>query len=317
MSTDRDVTRIVRSWLEDGATALPDRVLDNVLDQLPATPQRRSWWPVRRFGDMNTITRFALAAAALVVVAVIGVNFLPGGGGSAASGRHPARRPPRRHRPRRWRSTLGRWRPARTRSTPFGGPERGGRVHATSDWLHELPADDSIRITYTVPEGFEAPNRPSLSLIFGPNGDTGLVILRGASLYSDPCHSTPPPDVPVGPTVDDFVNALVDHADLDVTAPVDVTLAGYTGKYVDLQLPADTSACTPNGEFWPYGARDVRAGFIQSMAPLRPRRRGHPGRHPGHGLREDVRRGPGRAPVDRGLDQDSSPTNWITQTVGR
>lgn len=32
MSTDRDVTRIVRSWLEEGATALPDRVLDGVID---------------------------------------------------------------------------------------------------------------------------------------------------------------------------------------------------------------------------------------------------------------------------------------------
>ena len=54
MSTDRDVTRIVRSWLEDGATALPDRVLDTVLDQLPATPQRRAWWPARRLREMNT-----------------------------------------------------------------------------------------------------------------------------------------------------------------------------------------------------------------------------------------------------------------------
>ncbi len=48
MSTERDVTRIVRSWLEEGATALPDRVLDTVLDQLPATSQRRAWWPARR-----------------------------------------------------------------------------------------------------------------------------------------------------------------------------------------------------------------------------------------------------------------------------
>ena len=35
MSTDRDVARTVRSWLEDGVTTLPDRVLDDVLDQLP------------------------------------------------------------------------------------------------------------------------------------------------------------------------------------------------------------------------------------------------------------------------------------------
>ena len=28
MSSDRDTTRIVRSWLDEGVTALPDRVLD-------------------------------------------------------------------------------------------------------------------------------------------------------------------------------------------------------------------------------------------------------------------------------------------------
>ena len=35
MSTDRETTRILRSWLEEGVTALPDRVLDAVLDQVP------------------------------------------------------------------------------------------------------------------------------------------------------------------------------------------------------------------------------------------------------------------------------------------
>jgi hypothetical protein len=76
MSTDRDTTRLVRSWLEEGVTALPDRILDAVLDQVPATPQRRSWSPARRFAQMNNV-RIAIAAAAVVVVAVIGYNLLP------------------------------------------------------------------------------------------------------------------------------------------------------------------------------------------------------------------------------------------------
>src|SRR4029078_12906233 len=50
VSTDHDVTRIVRSWLEECPTVVPDRVLDAVLDQVPATRQRRAtWWPVRRY----------------------------------------------------------------------------------------------------------------------------------------------------------------------------------------------------------------------------------------------------------------------------
>lgn len=81
MRTDRETTRIVRSWLEEGVTALPDRVLDTVLDQLPATPQRRSWWPTWRFSDMNTYAKLLASAAAVLVVAVVGYQFLPRLGG--------------------------------------------------------------------------------------------------------------------------------------------------------------------------------------------------------------------------------------------
>ncbi|HUQ44090.1 MAG TPA: hypothetical protein VM451_06735 [Candidatus Limnocylindria bacterium] len=81
MSTDRETTRIVRSWLEDGVTALPDRVLDTVLDQLPATPQRRSWWSAWRSNPMNTYAKLLAAAAAVLVVAVVGYQFLPRNGG--------------------------------------------------------------------------------------------------------------------------------------------------------------------------------------------------------------------------------------------
>ena len=73
MSTERDVERIVRSWMDEGVNALPDRVLDLVLDQIPATPQRRAGWPVRRFSTVSTYARFALAAAAVVLAAAIGI----------------------------------------------------------------------------------------------------------------------------------------------------------------------------------------------------------------------------------------------------
>ena len=81
MSTDRDVERIVRSWMDEGVTQLPDRVLDLVLDQVPTTPQRRSWWPTWRFNRMNTYLKLLAAAAAVLVVAIVGYQFLQRDGG--------------------------------------------------------------------------------------------------------------------------------------------------------------------------------------------------------------------------------------------
>ncbi len=99
MSTERDVTRIVRSWLEEGATALPDRVLDAVLDQVPTTSQRRPWWPAWRLNDMNTAFKVAIAGLAVFVIAVAGHQpdaetdcGRRTGGDTDSDHRHPRRR---------------------------------------------------------------------------------------------------------------------------------------------------------------------------------------------------------------------------------
>ena len=93
MSTDRETTRLVRSWLEEGVTRLPDRVLDVVLDQVPATPQRRSWWPAWRSNQMNTYAKLIATAAAVLVVAVVGYQFLPGRSGPGGQTTTPSPTP--------------------------------------------------------------------------------------------------------------------------------------------------------------------------------------------------------------------------------
>lgn len=76
MTTDPELTRIVRSWLAEGVTALPDRVLDSVMTELPATPQRRRWLPAWRDFSMNTYVRFAAAAAVVSILVVGGITIL-------------------------------------------------------------------------------------------------------------------------------------------------------------------------------------------------------------------------------------------------
>ena len=48
MISDREVTHVVRAWLQDGMTELPSRVMDGLLEQLSVTPQRHGPWPTSK-----------------------------------------------------------------------------------------------------------------------------------------------------------------------------------------------------------------------------------------------------------------------------
>jgi hypothetical protein len=81
MTTEHDPrTRIVLSWLREEAYENPEHLLLRALDEVDATPQRRSW-PAWRYNRMNTYAKLIVAAAAVLVVAVVGYQFLPASGG--------------------------------------------------------------------------------------------------------------------------------------------------------------------------------------------------------------------------------------------
>jgi hypothetical protein len=81
MSQERDVTRLFRSWIREDQHESADQVLGAVLDRLDTTPQLRSWWPARRSNRMNGFAKLLAAAAAVLLVAVVGYQFLPTQGG--------------------------------------------------------------------------------------------------------------------------------------------------------------------------------------------------------------------------------------------
>lgn len=80
MNKHSDIDRILRHWMDDGPSRMPDRIVDVVADRIDRTRQRRSWRPLRRL-PMNQILKLGTAAAAVLVVAVVGWNLLPGGAG--------------------------------------------------------------------------------------------------------------------------------------------------------------------------------------------------------------------------------------------
>jgi len=228
--TDRDVTRVVRSWLEEGVTALPDRVLDAVLDQLPATPQRRSWWTAWRPSVVNSNTvRFGLAAAAVVLVAIVGI-YLVGGpnvGGPPDSAPSPS-----------------------AELTPFPTatpmPRLSGQESLAAGRYRVDPTIPMV-VTVEVPDGWGAGGP---WVVFGPKGfdaPDGMAIrfYTVRRLFANPLSPDEGFLPEVGPGVEDLVNAMVNHPDWPTTGAEAITIDGYAGQVVHLTLPPDTSDATP------------------------------------------------------------------------
>jgi hypothetical protein len=254
LSTDRDTTRIVRSWLRTDEHESADQVLDNVLGLLDATPQRRAWWPARRIATVNTVSRVAIAAAAVVVVAVVGINLLPstGGfaGGSAASSA-PSPTPPARPSP-----------------TAADFPPAGDLAIGRHPMVRE---GVRFSVNVAVPgwrsqQGFE--------FIKGTEGKpdgAGFLFwtVTPDNVYADPCAQRPLTPA-AGPGIASLANAVstIPGTKL-VSGPTDVTVGGYPAKRTVITIPEDADCvAVPIGfKLWYDDRMGTAAGRFPTVLP--------------------------------------------------
>jgi hypothetical protein len=233
MSTDQDTARIVRSWLQVDEHESADGVLEAVFALLDATPQRRSWWPARRIGDMNSFLKVGIAAAAIVVVAIAGVAIFNRDSrpGVVATPTPSASTESQTPEPT----------PDAHAYLPSGSVEVGRHGFSLDEvrFSFEIPTPGWISSAGAFPEG--------ANLLLGIRGQptaTWLLIWAIDGVYADPCNGEPAPVA--GPTAADLAAEVAGIPGIElVDGPTDVTVGGQPAKHVVIRIPRDIP-CAPD-----------------------------------------------------------------------
>ena len=225
MTFEHDTERLLDTWLADGPTVAPDRVLAIATARIERQRQRPAWrlqdWRLR---TMSTPARLAALVGALLIAALAGSLVLTGGGGRAA-GAFPALTPS-------------------PTASPAAATRRVAWTRATTSCAGR--PSDPMAFAITAPGGWTGYGG------FFIGGPHKLAAIRPASasrstddpeVVTDPCDASvhsPSPSAGA-PSVDELVAALSARQDLGVSGVIDTQLAGYSGKRVDLQLPGNLS----------------------------------------------------------------------------
>jgi hypothetical protein len=189
---------------------------------------------------VNTYAKLAAAAAAVLVVGFVGWQLLPGAGGPGGPAT-PSPSPAATAAPSPTSGSTG----SPTATGPVPLPE--GRLPGGTYLIQPfIPGVSTISVVADIPAGWNG--HPANGALTKPNENTGILIagMLVDSLFSDPCRwdldgSEAPDqsgDVTVGPTVDDLVAALKANTSYTSSAATPVTIGGYAGQELELQLPS-------------------------------------------------------------------------------
>ncbi len=242
MTAPRDPDVLIREFLGEGQTELPDRAFEAVRQEINRTRQRAVIGPWRQ-PDMPTLARVAIAAAAVVAVVLAWGYVRPtdsqvGGRATPTSTPDPTPDPTPQPLPNSQPLEPGRYR--------FDAVPPNG----TTPFL----------ITITMPQGWVSYQDFAVDKNYGPgdsNAGASFVVWDITNRYVDPCTDHTLLDPAPGPGIDELIASLASQPGIEASPPTDVTVDGYRGKSIELTVTTDIGTCP--GGFWIWGDPEARS----------------------------------------------------------
>ena len=249
LTRDRDIERVLEHWLTDGVNEMPDRVYQSIFDRVERQPQALAPRLLRRLPQMNGSLRWIAAAAAVLLIAVVGFAFLGGRSGSGVGGPQPTPSPSASSAavvP----SPTPAWDTSQTLcgETGCGGPLTAGTYTSTglkpavtytlnSPWVNQrdwaqffmLYPDTPANRTLAASGGYP----PYILVLPGPNTVSPS---RG-------CAESATDEVEVDAA--GLARYLAEQDGLVTTTPIPVRMSGMTGLQVDVTPGSTWTGCLP------------------------------------------------------------------------
>lgn len=219
---ERESALLAERLLDEAPARARAGLLDQVLAQTRITPQLgpRPWWQGPPLGRpaLPRPLKFALVG---VLVVMLGSGLALVGGRLADRG-----------------SLVG------------ASPEPTPRLAPADAWPPLEPGvpyyiDAPVRVTFSVPAGWTYSfTNPAGSFVRNEQNTAGVGWFVTKNLYRDPCHwLNGPLDPPLGPGVDDLVNALLKLPGFVVGGPVPAIVGGLPATSLNLMQTVSTSDC--------------------------------------------------------------------------
>lgn len=243
MSTQPDIERLVETFFDEGPRVLPVSSYEAVRTAVDQTRQRFVFGPWKEQQIMNA-ARLALGAAAVLLLAVIGIRFLPGvmSGPGATSTPEPTPTP----------------------QALVNGPTQSlpaGQYVINDQKATRLP------FTFLLPGGWvswesqDVSKGGTLENPFAERAAFGSWVVD--SVYRDACHWTD--NLAIGlQTRQAIIDALSIQVSRDATEPSETTLDGLPATRISLTVPSDFDATTCDEGFmrgWPGAGPNEQFGW--------------------------------------------------------